>query len=311
MKGLELSRALFRDRAEKELKARFPELFGRLAFGLVGNGSECFGFDDEISRDHDWGADFYVWLPDDLEARAAELNTWKAGLLEGCGDLPIRRPGRYGAGISAVTVGGFYRQLIGFPAGPQSAREWMSVPESHLALAVNGEVFLDNEGAFTAVRDRLARHYPRDVLLQRMSARCMLLAQTGQYNLSRCHRRGDNVAAALTLARFTEQAIWMAHLLNGRYMPYYKWAFRSLSELPALGPELCPALEELALSSSGTEEDNRRRESIAEQICRRFADELRSRGLTTTRDSFLVAHAEQLHTAIEDPFLRSLPPQIG
>ena len=62
MKGLELSRALFRDRAEKELKARFPELFGRLAFGLVGNGSECFGFDDEISRDHDWGADFYVWL---------------------------------------------------------------------------------------------------------------------------------------------------------------------------------------------------------------------------------------------------------
>ena len=311
MKGLELSRTLFRDRAEKEIKARFPELFGRLAFGLVGNGSECFGFDDEISRDHDWGADFYIWLPDDLKGCAAELDGWKAGLLERCADLPVRRPGRYGSVIGAVTVGDFYRQLTGSPAGPQSAREWMSVPESHLALAVNGEVFLDNEGAFSAVRERLARHYPRDVFLQKLSARCMLLAQTGQYNLRRCHQRGDTVAAALTLARFTEQAIWMAHLLNGRYMPYYKWAFRSLSELPAPGPELCAALERLATSSCGTQEDIRRRETAAELICRRFADELRVRGLTTSRDPFLVAHAEQLRAAIEDPFLRSLPSQAG
>jgi hypothetical protein len=57
MKGLELSRQYFTDVAEPLLKRDFPALYPRLAAGLAGNGSECFGYDDEISRDHDWGID--------------------------------------------------------------------------------------------------------------------------------------------------------------------------------------------------------------------------------------------------------------
>lgn len=30
--------------------------------GLVGEGSECYGFDDEISQDHDFGLRVMVWL---------------------------------------------------------------------------------------------------------------------------------------------------------------------------------------------------------------------------------------------------------
>ncbi|MDR2108798.1 MAG: hypothetical protein LBP28_05005, partial [Coriobacteriales bacterium] len=61
MGALELSRHYYREVAEPQLKQDFATLYPRLAAGLVGNGSECFGFDDQQSKDHDWGIDFYLW----------------------------------------------------------------------------------------------------------------------------------------------------------------------------------------------------------------------------------------------------------
>lgn len=55
MKGLELCRLYYEEVGAPELKARFPELMSRAAVGLSGQGSDCLGFDDEFSRDHDYG----------------------------------------------------------------------------------------------------------------------------------------------------------------------------------------------------------------------------------------------------------------
>lgn len=56
MKGLELSRAYWEKCALPLFRRELPAFLERAAVGLVGEGSECFGFDDEISQDHDWGA---------------------------------------------------------------------------------------------------------------------------------------------------------------------------------------------------------------------------------------------------------------
>ena len=63
MKGLELSRRYFEEVGDKVFKEKFPELYSRMAFGLSGQGSDCLGFDDEYSRDHDFGPGFCIGSP--------------------------------------------------------------------------------------------------------------------------------------------------------------------------------------------------------------------------------------------------------
>lgn len=67
MKGLELSKGFMKPTARRCLK--FPELEDKLAIGLVGDGSECLGYDDDISRDHDFEPGFCIFVPDDIDSR--------------------------------------------------------------------------------------------------------------------------------------------------------------------------------------------------------------------------------------------------
>ena len=298
MKGLELSRQYFNEKALPRLKTDFPEIFPRLAAGLVGNGSECFGYDDEASRDHDWGADFFIWVTESDRPSILRLSQWKRELMEH-DDPPefSRLQSMHGAQIGVMTCGDFYKSLIGTAERPVELIKWLRIPEENLAMAVNGDVFIDNAGEFTAVRESLLRHYPEDVRLKKIAAKCMAIAQTGQYNHMRMAARGEFVTG-------------LVFLLNRVYMPYYKWSHRMLLTLPLLGADIGSLIEELVMTTGYDEKALDQQQSIIRKICLMLTDELRKQRLSSAVDWFLARHGESVQSKISDPFLRSLPAQF-
>ncbi len=301
MKGLELARGYFYDECLPRLRREIPAVMPHLAAGLVGEGSECFGYDDFLSRDHDWGPGFCIWLPEKLmDEYSGGINAILASLPgEYKGFKAKKLTGDMRVGLRSIE--GFYASLIDCPGLPQSHEQWLSAPESGLAAAVNGEVFLDNSGQFSAVRESLLRHYPDDVRLRLLAQRCAMAAQTGQYNYARCLRHGEKTAATVLKSRFVENAAGAIFLLNRRYMPFYKWTYRALRELPKLGEEAGELMDGI-VCSEGAEAIEK-----IEALSGLIINELRNEQLSDSNSDFLMDHCGGLILRIEDEALHRRP----
>ena len=60
MQGLEISRSYFNEFGMPMLAEGFSEISQYLCCGMFGSGSECLGYDDEESRDHDFEPGFMI-----------------------------------------------------------------------------------------------------------------------------------------------------------------------------------------------------------------------------------------------------------
>lgn len=303
MKGLNLAREFYQI-CLPILKTELPEIMDMAAAGLVGEGSECFGCDDAESQDHDFGPAFCLWLPRQvlraelprIEAAFARLPREFQGFESRL--APERRQGRVGP----LAIEDFYVFFTGLEDVPSTWRQWLAIPEHQLAACTNGQVFEDRGGEFTRRRKALLAGYPRDVLLKKMAARCMIMAQSGQYNLPRSLKRNDPVAAMLATARFAEAALSFVFLCNRRYMPFYKWAGKLAGTLPALGPELQSTLG-LAAQSPANQEHGEKIVAAVEEFCGKAAAHLRAEGLSRVPGNWLWEHGPQILRHVEEPAL--------
>jgi len=301
MKGLDLAEAYYNAYGVPMIARQFGSYARRIAVGFAGPGSECFGFDDAISRDHDWGPGFCMWLT------AADFEKIGAGLQEAYSKLPETFLG-YGPRVVSPgeaqrtgvnTIGAFYQTYTGLDHPPVSLSEWLYIPEQSLATCTNGRIFADPLGDFSRWRERLLNFYPEDVRLKKMASRCLTAAQAGQYNVKRSIKRNELVAVLYSEARFCEDVTSLVFLLNKRYMPFYKWMHLAMKERPVLGKTICGMISGLVAQS-----DHFAKLTVIEEICSRIIDQLRQEGLTDSTSDFLLDHAHSVHNRISDPNLR-------
>ncbi len=307
MKGIELSRAFFEEYGKPMLEQDFTELLPYVAAGLFGSGSECFGFDDTVSADHDFEAGFCLFLPgeDIVDRRTAfqlerayaklpkEFMGYRKSLLSPVG----------GARRGVLRTDEFFTEKLGTPDGSLTLQQWLTVPEQALAEATNGVLFFDNYGEVSRIREALA-FYPEAIRRKKLAGNLLLMAQSGQYNYKRCLDHGEEAAAQLAVFEFVNSAMAVTFLLNYQYKPYYKWSFRAMRALPKLA--LNAEIMEYLLTTGNEGETAEEKYYAIEGIAADIIDELAEQELTNAICGDLEKHAYSVNDGIEDGEIRNL-----
>ena len=304
IKGLELSKRYFYDIVLPEFEKSLKDILPLCAFGLVGEGSECYGYDDELSQDHDFGPSVCIWL------RKEDYLKYKNRINEVLKNLPKTylafqelKESEWGNNRRGLlNIDDFYFKFIGSANPPQTINDWQKIPETALSTVTNGEVFIDNLGEFTKIREQLLNYYPEAIRQNKIATRLMNISQHGQYNYVRCLRRNDLVAANQCLYLFVDEVMHLVFLLNRRYKIFYKWANRALLDLKILGNEVHKLLEDMVFVQNKI--------PYVRKICKVLADELRNQKLTDCESEFLGDLGVDIQKNIDDEFFKNYSPWL-
>lgn len=320
--NLERCREFYETYGKEMLQAKFPALEDKIAVGLVGEGSDCFGFDDGISTDHDYGLGFCMWLTEETYARIGnslqeayeqlirdhmDRTSWEVFLQERRG---------------VFTINDFYQQILGvsydFEKEADEASQslsgfsWESIGEYQLAAAVNGEVFYDGPGVFSSIRKKLIDYYPEKLWRGKLAQGLHDFSQYAQSNYARMMARKDGITATICVGKAMEAAMDLVYLLRHEYAPYYKWKKKGLEKMAQrrdvfpLAQEVLPLLEELAqlpeqsgawkTVSYNAMKVNTGDAKVAafEKIAAHILQEMKRQGLVSGEDTFLEGHICQV-----------------
>jgi hypothetical protein len=234
VQGLELSRRFYFEAVRPILDRRFSSLEHTAA--LIGWGSEVLGFDDEMSRDHAWGPRLQLFVADadvrtEIDAALVEaLPREVAGFPTSFEETDEPGTLRIAAGgngsvrhvVEIVSLADYLRALIGVhPLEGFSATDWLATPTQRLLELTAGEVFADETGELTRVRELLA-WYPHDVWLVVMAGHWRRIAQFEHLH-GRAGLLGDDLGSRLLAAQLVRDLMRLGFLQSRVYPPYPKW----------------------------------------------------------------------------------------
>lgn len=271
MNGIELSRRFYANVVRPWLDRSWPGL--RHDACIIGYGSELLGFDDDMSRDHNWGPRVQLFVSESdfdrvASAIVAGFDADKPASFEGeptgyrsRPHPPIAAPGFLGTvghGVEVVTAQAFLRERLGLDTtAPPDAITWLSLPEQRLLELTAGDVFHVGLGELAAIRETFAR-FPTNITRYKLAAQWRRIAEEQAF-VGRTGSVGDEAGSRIIAARLVRDVMRMAFLLEGRYAPYAKWFGTAFSRLNTAST-LAPLLDEVLAAADWT----RRERCLAE-----------------------------------------------
>lgn len=272
MNGLELSKKYFNEVLYKKIKENFDI---PISAGLVGYGSECYGFDDLISRDHDFYPMPCIWIREkDYIENKEKIENFMNSLDRKYMGFEVINKSEWGENRRGfLNIEDYIYSFLGSTKGPQNDMEFRNIPQYLLSSFTNGEIFIDELGLITKMREKV-KYYPEDIRLNMMSTRCMKIHREGVYNYIRCIRRNEYVASTQALGLFITNVIELYFLINKMYCPYYKWQHKMLKSIE---PEVYELLKKLVLQETSYNS----KINIIDEISNKIVEDL---GIENARD---------------------------
>lgn len=252
---IDVSREFFDEIVKPILMKHFPAETAVTAFGVFGYGSEALRLDDELSRDHHWGLRIDALMPEGIfeTRREVIMETLGRNLPDSYQGHSLREAHLAGAGLAPDKLTAFLKRTIGLDRAPESYAEWLRIPEEDIIHVINGEVWHDPLGDFTAVRAALGQYYPEPVRLRRIAHWCRYFSGMGTYALKRAILRQNEFYATTRFSNAIRLGIQLAFLLDKQYFPYDKWVMAYFERLPRLSEPLLPLVNEAVTLSTSWE----------------------------------------------------------
>jgi hypothetical protein len=244
--GRELARQFHADVVARVLARAMPRL--RYAAGRLGSGSDVLGFDDAMSRDHDWGCRLNQLVDSTDHGAVPQVRQLlERELPQSYRGYPVRFPVTWDTSrshkVDVATVAGFAKGRLGVdPTGGLPVLDWLVLTGQSILEVTAGPIFTDRTAELAPVRAMLA-WYPPDIERYVLAAGWQKIAD-GMPVAARTADRGDELGSRVLSARLAGDLMWLAFVLERRWPPYAKWrgtAFRALAVAAELAGPLTAA----------------------------------------------------------------------
>ncbi|NZD60921.1 DUF4037 domain-containing protein [Rhizobium sp. WYCCWR 11290] len=325
MQGIELSRGFYTDIVRPWPSEAAPEL--RYSATLIGYGSELLGFDDDVSKDHNWGPRVHIILSRDDFGNCARrlVNEFsKIAPADYLGE-PIGWRSRPHPPANGIEAAGALEHGLEFhtlealleshfavrSVESLNALQWLGFAEQKLLAFTSGAVFHDDDSRLSQARDRL-QYFPDDVWSYKIACQWRRIAEEQAF-VGRAGQVGDDLGSRVIAARLVRDVMRMGFLLERRYAPYSKWLGSGFARLPIAEP-LSPHLQRALGSSEWTEREDalvsaymelaRRQNAIGVAPFEPIVGPYHDRPFTTINAGDAV---EAAHSAIADASIKQLP----